>query len=250
MAVNPNRAFESGASHAEMKRIASGGIPMSEQEVAKSRLKERQSQRKSAAVGSSGRVHSKHRAIRGAATGAMIGSAFGAPEVGAGIGAAGGAAVSAGSAVTGAATAPITGATGFVTKHSSGGVLTSGMLLLILATWAGFWKPTLIDTAWNGQPWKTPIDGRMILGGIVFIIVLAMIAGSSDEAHSLIVWTMVALWLIFAVMNGRPVMESVINWFGAHSQQPAQASQKSQSPAPPPPNQMTSVGARLETLNR
>lgn len=239
MAINPNRAFESGASQAEMKRIASGGIPMSEQEVAKSRLKEKKSAQRSTAAG---RVHSKHRAIRGAATGAVIGGAVGMPEVGAGIGAAGGAVSS--------ATAPITGSSGFIAKHSSGGVLTSGILLLVLATWDGFWRPTLIDTGWLGEPWKTQIDGRMILGGIVFIIVLAMIAGSSDEAHTLIVWTMVALWLIFAVMNGRPVINGVINWFGAHSQQPAQSPQSSQSPAPPPKGQMTSVGARLENLNR
>lgn len=98
-------------------------------------------------------------------------------------------------------------------SHSHGGVLFWSMTLLAFATWKGFWQPT-INTIWTGAKWSTPIDGRLILGGIVFAIVLAMLADSSDDAASVIIIMLVGMWLLFLMFNGLTTIEAFFNWFG------------------------------------
>ena len=98
-------------------------------------------------------------------------------------------------------------------SHSHGEVLFWSMTLLAFATWKGFWQPT-INTIWTGAKWRTPIDGRLILGGIVFAIVLAMIADSSDDAASVIIIMLVGMWLLFLMFNGLTTIEAFFNWFG------------------------------------
>ncbi len=131
-----------------------------------------------------------------------------AGAVGAGAGAVGGAASN---AVGASVQAPIS----IVQSHSHEGVLIGSLVLLVMATWAGFWKPTIVDTIWNGKPWSTPTDGKLILGGVVFCIVLAMIADSSNEAAAVIITFLVGLWILFIMMNGADTIKSLFTWFGA-----------------------------------
>lgn len=131
----------------------------------------------------------------------------------------------AGIAQTGAnaATAPVQ----YVGSHSHGGVLLFALLLLAFSTWDGFSKP-MLDKIWNGTTAPTPIDGRLILGGVVFAFVLAMVADSNDAAGTLISVMLAGLWLIFllengiALKNGQKVPSGAIvnffSWFSAHSQ--------------------------------
>jgi hypothetical protein len=100
-----------------------------------------------------------------------------------------------------------------ISSHSHTGVFLWSTLLLVFATYKGFWQPT-INTIWTGAKWSTPIDGRLILGGIVFAIVLAMIADSSDDAASVIIIMLVGMWLLFLMFNGLTTIEAFFNWFG------------------------------------
>jgi hypothetical protein len=154
----------------------------------------------------------KHTVTHTTEAGAAIGSVAG-PE-GAIVGGTAGAVAGTGAKVAGAGANTLAAPGNFIGSHSAGGVLLSSLLLLTLATWQGFGKPTL-DAAWNGVPWNTTIDGKLILGGIAFCVVMAMIAESNDDAHSLIVWMLVALWIIFVVMNGSSTISSIFNWFSS-----------------------------------
>ncbi len=108
--------------------------------------------------------------------------------------------------------APATGTVQLISKHSHEGILFWSFALLALATWSGFWAPT-INTIWKGDPWQTKIDGKLILGGILFAIVLAMLADSSDDAASLITWMLVAMWLLFLMFNGGDTIKNFFGWF-------------------------------------
>lgn len=103
--------------------------------------------------------------------------------------------------------------TQFIGSHSHEGVLLFSVLLLVFSTWNGFFRPT-INTIWTGAKWSTPIDGKLILGGIVFCIVLAMIADSSDQAASVIIVMLIGMWLLFIMFNGQPVIKAFFDWFG------------------------------------
>ena len=119
----------------------------------------------------------------------------------------------------------------YVGGHSHGGVFLGAILLLTFATWDGFSKP-MLDKIWNGTTAPTPIDGRLILGGVVFAIVLAMIADSNDAAGTLISVMLAGLWLIFLLENGVAIQKgqkiptgAIVNffaWFSAHSNQQQQ----------------------------
>jgi len=130
------------------------------------------------------------------------------------------------------AAAPVAAASDTLQSHSHEGVLFWAFALLVFATWAGFWQPT-IDAMWNGTAWNTPIDGKLILGGVMFAIVLAMIADTSDEAASVIIWMLVAMWLLFIMFNGLPTIQSFLGWFssGQGNQQQQQQPIQSANPA-------------------
>ena len=100
-----------------------------------------------------------------------------------------------------------------VTSHSHEGVLLWSLLLLGMATWAGFGKPTWDVLIGNTQQWNTTISPRLVLGGIVFCVVLAMIADSSDDAATVIILMLVGMWILFVMMNGLPTIQSVFKWF-------------------------------------
>jgi hypothetical protein len=86
----------------------------------------------------------------------------------------------------------------------------------------------MLDKVWNGTSAPTKIDGRLILGGVVFAVVLAMIADSSDGAGTLISVALAGMWIIFIVENGIAIQKgqkvptgAIVNffdWFSAHSQ--------------------------------
>ncbi len=172
--------------------------------------------------------HHKSRTVEKAKQGASIGRSTGVPGAGAVLGATGAVAGGAETVViTGAKTATlperaaasgVETSSGFVRQHSSGGVLVSSLVLLMLATWKPYWKP-LMDTAWNNTPLKTEFPHSMIVGGVVFAIILAMIANSSNEGHTIIVWTLVAMWLLYLIFNGVPTLNSVFTWFGVPKSQ-------------------------------
>lgn len=113
-----------------------------------------------------------------------------------------------------------------ISQHSHEGVLFWAFALLVFATWKGFWQPT-IDSVWNGTAWNTPIDGKLILGGVVFAIVLAMMADTSDEAAGAITLMLIAMWLLFIMFNGQSTMQGFLGWFqsGAGNQQQQQSTQ-------------------------
>ena len=107
----------------------------------------------------------------------------------------------------------------YVGGHSHGGVLLFALLLEAFATWDGFSKP-MLDKIWNGTSAPTPIDGRLILGGVVFAFVLAMIADSNDAAGTLISVMLAGLWLIFLLENGIAIQKgqkvptgAIVNFF-------------------------------------
>lgn len=100
-----------------------------------------------------------------------------------------------------------------VTSHSHEGVLLWSLLLLGLSTWSGFGKPTFDVLVGNTSTWKTQYPFQLIIGGVVFCVVLAMIANSSNEAETMIVFLLVAMWILFIMFNGLTTIESVFAWF-------------------------------------
>jgi hypothetical protein len=153
------------------------------------------------------------------------GAAFG-PEgalVGAGVGTAYKGGKAANRAARNAATAPVQA----VTSHTHGGVLFWSLLLLVMATWSGFWKPT-INVIWDPvhNDWNTTITKRTELGGVAFCILISFIANYNDDAGAVIELMLVALWLIFIMFQGTGTIKNTFNWFqGGTGNAPQQQNQ-------------------------
>lgn len=99
------------------------------------------------------------------------------------------------------------------TSGSAGTVVIVGTLLMITVTWNDFWKP-YFNTLMNGAPLQTNIDGRLILGGILFITIAAFIASTSPDAGGVMILIMVAMWLAYiTVGSGGKQLNTFFSWF-------------------------------------
>jgi len=163
----------------------------------------------------------------------------GAAAVGGPAGAAGGAVVGAGvegakavnKAGVAAATAPIQA----VTSHTHSGIMAWGMLLLIMATWSGFWSPTIAAMRDKNVKWNVTDKGkRMELGGVAFVILMAFLANSSDDMEKVMTWLLIAAWILFIIMNGTPTIKNVFTWFGQGGTTTTTTKTTTPTPAPNP----------------
>ncbi len=154
---------------------------------------------------------------RGAELGAAAG-AVGGPAGAAGgavVGAAAGAGVAATKAVNRAAVNATTAPVRAATSHTHSGILAWGTLLLIMATWQGFWSPTISAMRDKNVKWNVTDKGkRMELGGVAFVILMAFLANSSDDMEKIMTWLLIAFWILFIIMNGTPTIKAVFTWFG------------------------------------
>lgn len=100
-----------------------------------------------------------------------------------------------------------------------GMVVLIGGLLLVAVTYNDFWKP-FFDTLMNGTPLKTNVDGKLVLGGILFIVIAAVIASTSPEAGGIMILMFVAMWIVYLVLGtGNEQVTSFFDWFGPQTQQ-------------------------------
>lgn len=98
-----------------------------------------------------------------------------------------------------------------------GMVVLLGGTLLVTATYDDFWKP-YFNSLWTGAALKTNIDGRLILGGILFIVIAAVIASTSPEAGGIMILMFIAAWLVYIVQGtGGKQLTTFFNWFGPGS---------------------------------
>ncbi len=96
---------------------------------------------------------------------------------------------------------------------SAGTVVLVGTALMVTVTWNDFWKP-YFDTLMNGTALQTNIDGRMVLGGILFITIAAVIASQSPDAGGIMIMIMVAMWLVYITLGtGGNQLNKFFSWF-------------------------------------
>src|SRR5258708_30555570 len=126
-----------------------------------------------------------HKTVSGGAELGAAAGAVGGPAGAAGgavVGAAAGAGVAATKAVNRAAVNATTAPVRAATSHTHSGILAWGTLLLIMATWSGFWSPTIAAMRDKNVKWNVTDKGkRMELGGVAFVILMAFLANSSDD---------------------------------------------------------------------
>lgn len=120
-------------------------------------------------------------------------------------------------------------------------VVLAGGTLWMAVTWNDFWKP-YFDSWANGAALKTNLDGRLVIGGIVFLIMLAIMAEISPEAGGIMILIVLAMWLVFIVKgSGSGQLNSFFGWFNM----PSTAQQQQKNPAP---TQVPNVGGPGATL--
>jgi hypothetical protein len=145
------------------------------------------------------------------------------------------------------------GTTSFKYKKSGGGPKAPGlkpisgnasvvMILSLILFLFAFWKQIgspLWETIFTGKPNK--IQGQQLqimLGGVVFIVVLTALASFAETAGVATV-TIVGLWGVYLVMNGKQFV-AVLNWLQGVATKPAAKS--ATSTTPPPANNGASAG--------
>src|SRR6266851_4236679 len=65
-----------------------------------------------------------------------------------------------------------------------------------------------------GTALQTNIDGRMVLGGILFITIAAVIASQSPDAGGIMIMIMVAMWLAYITLGtGGNQLNKFFSWF-------------------------------------
>lgn len=117
---------------------------------------------------------------------------------------------------------------------SAGAVVIVGTLLLVSVTWNDFWKP-YFDTLLNGTSLQTNVDGRMVLGGILFIVIAGFIASTSPEAGGVMIVFMIGLWLVYiTVGQGGGQLNKFFGWFQQSSTAGASDNFGSTSATPAP----------------
>jgi len=115
---------------------------------------------------------------------------------------------------------------------------------MVTVTWNDFWKP-YFDTLMNGTPLQANIDGRMILGGILFITIAGVIASQSPDAGGVMIMIMIAMWLVYITLGtGGDQLNKFFSWFqqtsGAVTGGAAGKTPTSATPTPKPGGQKAS----------
>lgn len=80
--------------------------------------------------------------------------------------------------------------------------------LFLFATWKDVGSP-LINSAAN----KTPYAGmpvKSILGGVLFIVVIGVIASTSTTGSDIMIWMLLAMWLLFIMFNGSGSLQGLL----------------------------------------
>jgi hypothetical protein len=214
------------ASRAELK-AAAAGKPLSNREVVQARLKEKDAQRAAAeraSAASTSRGRGRHgRSGRASSRGRSIGTALGG-ETGGTVG------------------GVVGGGAGMVA--SAGSVVTLASILLVLATWDGFSKPLFISM-WTATEFRPTYSWNLMVGGIVFIIIMGVIASQSPNAGGVMLLSVIAMWIVFLMFNGQPTISAFFDWFtqnpqlgkvsaaGAASSKSSQVSMKVPNPSAP-----------------
>src|SRR5262249_25113655 len=75
----------------------------------------------------------------------------------------------------------------------------------------------IVDGLWNAKDIKTSVDVRLVLGAVVFIALIGFIARMNKATHDIIVLMLVAMWLLFIMFNGLPLLQAFFNWFNQQS---------------------------------
>jgi hypothetical protein len=71
--------------------------------------------------------------------------------------------------------------------------------LFLMATWHDLGSP-FIQSAMNKQPFTGSI--HIVLGGILFIGLIGIIASTSSTGSDIMLWMLLAMWLLFIMFNG------------------------------------------------
>lgn len=107
----------------------------------------------------------------------------------------------------------ISGASG---THAGMAILLATTLFMF-ATWKDFGNP-LINSALHNQPLSFGRPFPMIIGGVVFIVLIGVIASTSSTGSDIMIWMLIAMWLLFMMFNGTNQMKAVFGWLqGASS---------------------------------
>lgn len=82
--------------------------------------------------------------------------------------------------------------------------------LFLMATWKDVASP-FINSAMNAKPY-TGTSPKIILGGVLFIAIIGIIASTGPTGSSIMVWMLIAMWLLFIMFNGS---NQVASFFGS-----------------------------------
>lgn len=80
--------------------------------------------------------------------------------------------------------------------------------LFLFATWKDVASPFL-SSATNKTPY-TGMPVKSILGGVLFIVVVGIIASTSSTGSDIMIWMLLAMWLLFIMFNGSQQVSSLI----------------------------------------
>lgn len=95
-------------------------------------------------------------------------------------------------------------------SSNSSGTLIALVLLYLIVFWKDYFAP-LLDSIWNKKPFKPTTNGYIIIGGAVFILILMMIAESSEGGKDLAIVITFGMWLVFVMFNGSSVFSGLIS---------------------------------------
>lgn len=116
-------------------------------------------------------------------------------------------------------------------------VMFAGGALLVVAGWSKFVQP-ILSSGWSGSKLSvTAQDAQIFLGGIVFLIILVGLASAGGDAAGFATLLVIALWLVFLIMNGTGTLSTVFNFLGGGSTAgPGGSSGSTIHPLPAAPN--------------
>lgn len=97
-------------------------------------------------------------------------------------------------------------------KGSTGMVVVLGTTLLVFATWDSFGKP-FFNSLIFATPFQPPQSWNMEIGGVVLIVIMAMIASMSEESAGVMLLAVIAMWMVFIIFNGQKTIQNVFGWF-------------------------------------
>lgn len=86
--------------------------------------------------------------------------------------------------------------------------------LFIFAEWNTVFAGILKQAIPNNQAFSSASspDYKLLIGGVVFIGLIGIIASTGPTGSSIMIWMLIAMWLLFIMFNGAKTMHSVLGW--------------------------------------